>query len=196
MTKRVQNTGEPLQKSVLCVVLGRGIDGPINYERPAHDGVAVDKAPVTAVRTVVAIVSHREEFVGGHHNFVASHVFANFRNPFGPGMGTEKMIAGRRKLIIQDVVPGHRIWVVHNVGFDQFLSVDVDILIDQLQTIAGQSNNAFNEMLVIVVRIFENDNVAALERAVRQKLFVPRVTAAAAYKYLNDVVHGTHAALY
>ncbi len=44
--------------------------------------------------------------------------------------------------------------------------------------IAGQADDAFHEMRMIQIRIFEDNDVAALKIAVGQKLFVPMAAAA------------------
>src|SRR5215470_17191939 len=64
---------------------------------------------------------------------------------------------------------------MYNVRLDQELSVDINVAIDDFQVIARQADHAFDEMLVIIVRILEHDNVAALQRAIGQKFFVPGI---------------------
>jgi len=70
------------------VIIAVGVDGPVDEEGAAHDGFAVDKAPVAAVGAVVAIIAHGEIFSWRHDQFVALYVFADFVGPLhlnGPG---------------------------------------------------------------------------------------------------------------
>ena len=69
----------------------------------------------------------------------------------------------RGKRIVEVVVGSVRI--VNHVWLVQRLSVDVHLLVHELQPVARQADDAFHEMLVIRVRIFEHDNVSALQRA-------------------------------
>src|SRR2546423_5139671 len=66
---------------------------------------------------------------------------------------------------------------MHYVRLVQRFSIDVHILIDELQMIPWQTDDALHEVLVVLKGILENNDVATLERAVRQQFFVPRTTA-------------------
>src|SRR5215470_3224855 len=75
---------------------------------------------------------------------------------------------------------------MHNVRLDQELSVDIHVAIDDFQVIARQADHAFDEMLVIIVRILEHNNVAALQRAIGQKFFVPGIAAPAENEFVDE----------
>src|SRR5271169_6570766 len=73
---------------------------------------------------------------------------------------------------------------MHDVRLIQQLSVDVNVPINELEVVARQSDEAFHKMLMVGIRIFEDDDVAALQWPVWQKLFIPRTGAAK-----NEFVH-------
>jgi len=64
-----------------------------------------------------------------------------------------------------------------DIGFVEQLAVDEDLLVDDFQVIAGQTDDALHEMRMVLIRIFEDDDVAALEITVGKKFFVPMTTA-------------------
>ena len=53
------------------------------------------------------------------------------------------------------------------------MPVDINLLVDDANAIAGQADDALDVVRMIVERKFEDDNVAAANGPVGQKLFVP-----------------------
>src|SRR5882724_3725056 len=183
MSNRVEDGEDALAEGSVGVVVAGCVDGPVDKERAAHDGFAVDEAPVATVGAVVAIIAHGEIFSGGHDEFVALNVFANFVSPFDLHGWNKKLITGRRKGIVQRIVA--RSGIVDHIGFIEGFAVDEDLLIDNLQVISRQANDALHEMRMILIGIFEDNDIAAFEIAVRKKLFVP-VAAAAEDKFVDQ----------
>src|SRR5467141_3298461 len=179
----IENGEDTLAKGGFGVIIAVGVDGPVNEEGAAHDGFAVDKAPVAAVGAVVAIIAHGEIFSWRHDQFVALYVFADFVGPLDLNGRDEKLIAGRGESVIQGIVA--RRGIVDDVGFIQGFAVDEDLLVDNLQTIPGKADDALHEVRMILVRIFEDDDIAALEVAVWKKLFIP-VAAAAKDEFVDE----------
>src|ERR1700674_322813 len=62
---------------------------------------------------------------------------------------------------------------MNRIRFIQAFSVDEHIPVDQFQTISRQADDALHEMLVIRVRVLENDNVAAFPLPVWKQYFMP-----------------------
>src|SRR5580700_7168487 len=58
MCEGVENADKALEKSGLRVVVARGVHGPINQKRTAHNRTAIYEAPVPAVRAAVSVVAH------------------------------------------------------------------------------------------------------------------------------------------
>src|SRR5580700_5524091 len=58
MSEGVENADKALEKSGLRVVVARGVHGPINQKRTAHNRTAIYEAPVPAVRAAVSVVAH------------------------------------------------------------------------------------------------------------------------------------------
>src|SRR5260221_1541827 len=183
MSNRVEDGEDALAEGSVGVVVAGCVDRPVDKERAAHDGFAVDEAPVAAVGAVVAIIAHGEIFSGRDDEFVALNVFANFVSPFDLHGWNKKLITGRRKGVVQRIVAGGG--VVDGGGVVQHFAVDEDLLIDNLQVISRQANDALHEMRMILIGIFENDYIAAFEIAVRKKLFVP-VAAAPEDKFVDQ----------
>src|SRR5690349_24776963 len=96
MSERVEDGENAPAEGGVRVIAAGGVNGPVNEERAAHDGLAVDEAPITAVGAVVAIVAHGEIFSGRDDQFVALNVFADLVRPFDLHGRDEKLIAGRR----------------------------------------------------------------------------------------------------
>src|SRR5258705_4695813 len=179
----IENGEDTLAEGGFGVIIAIGVDGPVNEEGAAHDGFAVDKPPVAAVGAVVAIIAHSEIFSGRDDEFVTVDVLADFVSPLDLHGRDEKLVAGRRKRVVEGIVAGGR--VMDHVGFIQGFAVDEDLLVHNLQTIAGKADDALHEVRMILVRIFEDDDVAALEIAVWKKLFVP-VAAAAKDEFVDE----------
>src|SRR6267143_7173323 len=118
----IENGEDTLAEGGFGVIIAIGIDGPVNEEGAAHDGFAVDKAPVAAVGAVVAIIAHGKIFSWRHNQFVALYVFADFVGPLDLNRRNEELIAGRGKSVIQGIVA--RRWIVDDVGFAQGFAVD------------------------------------------------------------------------
>ena len=77
MHKGIEDARQPLPESAVASVIGAGgIDGPIDEKGMAHDGVTVDKTPVTAVLAMIAIISHGEIFTGRDDHFISLNIFA------------------------------------------------------------------------------------------------------------------------
>src|SRR5882724_2736359 len=131
MSNRVEDGEDALAEGSVGVVVAGCVDGPVDKERAAHDGFAVDKAPVAAVGAVVAIVAHGEIFSGGNDEFVALDVFADFASPLDLHGRDEDLIAGGRKGVVQRIVAGGGI--VDDVGFVEQFAVDEYLLVDNFQ---------------------------------------------------------------
>ena len=58
-------------------------------------------------------------------------------------------------------------------SMERTLMVGDHLLVHQFQVISRQPNHAFHKVWMVLVGIFENDDVPALQRPVRQKLVVP-----------------------
>ena len=104
VSDRVEDGEDALAEGRVGVVVAGGVDGPVDEERAAHDGLAVDEAPVAAVGAVVAIIAHGEIFSGRDNEFVTLYVFANFVGPFDLHGWDEKLVAGWREGVVQRIV--------------------------------------------------------------------------------------------
>src|ERR1700722_14809113 len=177
MHQSVEDAHQALPESAIASVIGAGsVDGPIDKKRVTHNGVAVDKSPVAAVLAVVAIITHGEIFAGRNDHFISLNIFAQLGTPFVDDVQGNHLIAERGKRIVEGIIREGRI--MHDVRLVQLLAVDVHLLVDELYMISRQTDDAFHVMGMIQVWIFENDDIAALQRTVRQKLFIPGAVAA------------------
>src|SRR5947209_10350611 len=78
-----ENAGEPLNECARAVVRTAGLHRPIDEKWTAHDGVTIDKSPVAAVGTLIAIVAHGEIFAGGDDDLIALNRVLGVGGPFG-----------------------------------------------------------------------------------------------------------------
>ena len=63
--------------------------------------------------------------------------------------------------------------IVDDIRLVQQFAIHVNVLIHDLDAIAWQTDDPLHKMLVFLIREFENDDVAALKRAIRQKFLIP-----------------------
>src|SRR5208337_163096 len=185
MRQGVENGGDALAERGIGVVVAGGVDRPVDEKGAAHDGLAINKAPVAAVGAVVAVIAHGEIFARGNYQFIALDIFADDVDPFRLHRRNKHLIAGRREGVDQRVVTRGRI--VDHVRLVERLAVDVDLLIDNFQVIPGQTDDTFYEMRMVLVGIFENNDVAALQVAIGKKFFVP-LAAPAENKFVDQQV--------
>ena len=150
----------------LCVDSAAGIN-----ERTAHDRVAIHKTPIAAVPTTVAIISHYEITIRWDDKTAAVDIIEQARGPLRPQATFEKIAARGRKVVTEGI---RAEGIVDNVRLLEWLAIDVDALIDDPEAIAGQADDAFHVVRMIVKGKLENDNVAAANGTVRKKFFVPR----------------------
>ena len=176
MHQSVEDADDALGEGGLSIVGAVRIDGPIDQKWAAHDGVAIDESPVAAVEAVIAIIAHGEIFVWRHDQFVALNVVPDIVSPFGLDGRSEKLVGDGRECVVQRIVAGRGI--VDDVRLVEQFSVDVDLLIDDFEVVAGEADDALHEVRMILIRKFEDDDVAALETAVGKKLVVPLAAAA------------------
>jgi len=77
----VENGEEALAEGGLGIIVAVGVHRPVDEEGAAHDGFAVDKAPVAAVGAVVAVIAHGEILAGRYDELVALNVVSDFAGP-------------------------------------------------------------------------------------------------------------------
>src|SRR2546422_777860 len=76
---------------------------PINQERPPHDGITVNKSPVTAVLAVIAIVAHRKILPWRDNKLVPLHVLADLGLPFRDRVGGHHLSACGGERVVERV---------------------------------------------------------------------------------------------
>src|SRR5437868_5380508 len=78
----VKHSTQALSESRLPVISRSRVHRPINQKRAAHDGIAVNKTPVAAVKAVVTVVAHCKISSGRNDKFVALNIPSNVSSPF------------------------------------------------------------------------------------------------------------------
>src|SRR5713101_10117875 len=58
------------------------------------------------------------------------------------------------------------------------LSIDEYVSVDDLEMVSRQTDDPLHEMLVVGIRVLENNNVAALQLSIGQNFFVPSARSA------------------
>src|ERR1700721_1099581 len=81
MEQRICEEAKYARESAVGIVFGRSGHRPINYEWAAHDRVAIDETPVTAVPTTVAIISHHAQTLRRDYKTAAVQIVEETRSP-------------------------------------------------------------------------------------------------------------------
>src|SRR5580693_1198063 len=152
------------------VVIGRGLHRPVDQHRASHNGITVNEAPIAAVQTTIAIVAHGEVLIFGYHQFAVFHMIQNLRGPLGTHGSPEKIAVRGWKVIAEGILV---IGIVDDVRLIEPFAVDVNLLVDDANAIAGQTDHAFYVVRMVVKGKFENDDIATANGAVREDFLVP-----------------------
>src|SRR5260370_42220005 len=172
MQQRPQNVRQSRPEGAISGVVGAlRIHRPVNQKRTPADGVAVHESPIPAVLTVIAVVAHGEILPGRNDDLAVVDIFLYLRSPLRNRVWRHHLASRRREGVVKGIGKYRR--GVHSVWFIEALPVDEHIPVDQLQAITGEDDDPLHEMLVIGVRVLENNDVTALELAVRKYFFVP-----------------------
>jgi len=134
MEQRICEAAKHTRESAVGIVFGRSGHRPINYEWAAHDRVAIDETPVTAVPTTVAIISHYEITIRRDYKTAAVDIVKKTRSPLRPQATVEKIAAGGRKVVAEGI---RAQGIVDDVRLVERLAIDIDVLIDNSEAIAG-----------------------------------------------------------
>jgi hypothetical protein len=141
-----------------CVIRLLRLEGEVDDEGLADDGLAWDEAPVAAVFAVVAVVAEDEVVANGDDELVVFDQRAHANPPVGVDLGIGGLEAGE---VVAEVVG--RAGAVDGVGFGEGVAVDVDEAVVEAQMIAGKADDAFDEMEGGVDGVVEDDDVAAVD---------------------------------
>src|SRR5258708_341682 len=129
--ERFKDTSQPGPKCALgIVVTALRFHRPIDQERPTHNGITVDKSPVTAVLAMIAIVAHREILPWRDNKLVPLHVLANLPLPFIDRVGRHHLAPGGRKGVVEGISK-HRS-VMDSIGLVQALAIDKHVSLEDL----------------------------------------------------------------
>src|SRR5713101_1269436 len=78
MDERIEDPRHSGPETRIAVIRAGRIQGPVNQEGPAHDGVVVHKTPVAAVAAPVTVVAHGKVLAWRHNDFVSNDVLPHF----------------------------------------------------------------------------------------------------------------------
>jgi len=168
--ERLADAAKGAEKAAVGVVAGGGLHGPVNDHGAAHDGVAVNEAPVAAVEAAVAIVTHDEVVVFGDDEFAIVHALQNRFRPFGADTDLHEIWFGGREIIAKGVAAGR---VVDDIGLREQRAVDIHVLIDDAETFAGKADDTFDIVEMVVEGKFEDYDVAAMDGTIGEKFLIP-----------------------
>src|SRR5579864_114209 len=131
------------------------VDGHKDEPGRGDDVLARHKTPVSAVIRITTIVAHDEIIVGRHDEFAIDHVPVEIRGPFGRE-SLEKAVAGGRKVLDG---AAHGVWIAKDVRLVQTLPVDVDDAFANVDGVAGDADDALDQILRVSERRFEDDDL-------------------------------------
>src|SRR5580700_5074157 len=174
MNQRLFDPAGGAQEASIAVISGRGFDRPIDHRRSAHDRVTVDKAPVAAIPTVISVIAHREITICGNDELALLDVGHEFEGPFRTQSGVKVVAIGWREIIAEGIAPRR---VMNHIGLPKPLAVNINLLINDADVVARQTDDAFYVVRMIVKRELEDDDIAMSNRPVRKQPFIPRATA-------------------
>ena len=134
------------------------LEGEVDEQRFADDGFAWDEAPVAAVFAVVAIVAEDEVVAGGDDELVVFDEGAHADPPVGVDLGVGALEAGE---VVAEVVG--RAGAIDGVGLGESVAVDVDEAAVEAKVVAGEADDALDEVKRGVDGVVEDDDVAAMD---------------------------------
>src|SRR5665213_77916 len=143
------------------------VKGPVNDERLANNVLARDESPVAAVERVITVVAHRKVQAGGDHHVSVHHMVQKHvrGSPVDGNIRLAREIVAVRIDVIRLMI---------RVRLIQTNAVQVHLLVDQADAVAGHSDAALDEGLTDIDGIAEHDDIAALHVGVRQEIFAHR----------------------
>src|ERR1700730_2509034 len=140
---------------VVAVVL---LEGEVDEHGFADDGFARNEAPVAAVFAVVAVVAHDEVVADGDDEFAVVDERAHADPPAGVDLGIGALEA---REVVAEVVG--RAGAIDGVGLGESAAVDEDAAAMEAEVIAGQADDALDEMQGGIYGVVEDDDVAAMD---------------------------------
>ena len=133
-------------------------EGEVDEQGAADDGGGGDEAPVAAVLAVVAVVAEDEVLAGGDGELAAVDELLHLDPPVGVDVGIGVLEAGE---VVAEVVGGAGL--VAGVGLEEGLAVDEDAAVAQAEVVAGEADDALDQVHGGVDGVVEDDDVAAVE---------------------------------
>ncbi len=148
----------------------RAFKRPVDHECSALDIILRYKSPRAAILAVVTVIAHRK-IVSGRDSY-------------------RTKIFGRQS---------EELGFVYFVGFLDWISVDVNLLVPNFQFVVSQTDYPLDEITSRIFRVFENDDIRALDVPDGQEIFFPCKICGRVGEFVNqDVVpdqqvvfHGT-----
>src|SRR5450755_286901 len=147
--------------------LGGGVVGPVDDQGFADDIFARDESPVAAIEGGIAVIAHGKIAARRHDDFAVRDVMLQHVLSLIEKVHVE--FAGE--------IVAVRLYIfglMVDVGLFEFLAVQVDLLVYELDVVARNTHAALHESLANIDRITEHDDVAALDVFVRQKVLGDR----------------------
>src|SRR5271170_5982755 len=164
----VGHEADALADALLVDLVGGGFKGPVDEHGTAHDVLARDEAPETAVEAFGAVVAHGEDLAGWDDQVAVYDVGGKLVGPacgdliVGTGGDGGKVVAIGVEGVLGIVVGGGHA----GVGLVLCDTVDVDDAVAEMNAVAGNADGAFDEEEVRLAGFEEDDDVAAADVAI------------------------------
>ena len=140
-------------------LLGTRIVRPVNDQGLSDDVLARHESPIAAVKRLVTVIAHSEKIPRRNDHFAVLHVL--FEHHLCGGIDLRVRLGGREIVAIRiDVVE-----LVHDIWLVEQMAVQEDLLVFEMDTVAGNAHHPLHEGLLDIDRIAENDDVAAIDRS-------------------------------
>ena len=146
--------------------LGARVVRPVNDQRFADNILARHESPIAAVERLVAVIAHSEKIARRHHDFAVLHIF--FEHHLRRRINRRIRICRREIVAIRiDVIE-----LVNNIRLVQQMPVQKNLLVLEVDSVAGHAHDPLHEGLLDIDRITENDDVAAVNVLIGQQMAV------------------------
>src|SRR5574341_786862 len=151
----VNEISEPLPPNPASVA----VPGPVDDEGPAEDLFELDEPPDAAVLAVVAVVAHDEHRVLGYQ--LRTEVLLGLvREILHPVRNGPQLFVENQGFVPERFRVSPRLFpCVHGLERRELI-VDVQLSIDDLELVSGNADHPLDEILLLILRVLEHDNLS------------------------------------
>ena len=134
---------KPLTDFLLQILVGRGLERPINKHGTPNHVFLWDESPVPAVVTHIAVVAHAEITVGRNYEVITFDMLLHNQLPFrGDAVEIRGWYGG--EIVAIGIVT--IFCFVDDVRFIQFLAIAIDHAVAQVKAVSGNTHDPLDHI--------------------------------------------------